>query len=262
MTRSRFRARYGASVGNLLVLLLSFVVTGLAVVGWFQRPRDVTTVIEWFAAAIVLHDLVAVPAYTLLDRIVFGSLRGAGRRRTIVGAVNATPYLRVPAILSGLLLVVFFPVIFGLGSQAELTASGIAEKGYLAKWLIASGVMFGLSGAVWGVTARRGQTRSVASEPPLHVVPAEPAPDPAAEPAPDPAAEPAPDPAAEPAPDPGAPGVNAQAAPAPEDRSVPGDLDAPGMPAPDDPAPPTAPPTAPGGMAPGDDARPPAPADP
>jgi hypothetical protein len=238
MTRSRFRALYGASVGNLLVLLLSFVVTGLAVVGWFQRPRDVTTVIEWFAAAIVLHDLVAVPAYTLLDRIVFGSLRGAGRRRTIVGAVNATPYLRVPAILSGLLLVVFFPVIFGLGSQAELTASGIAEKGYLAKWLIASGVMFALSGAVWGVTARRGQTRSVASEPPLHVVPAEPAPDP------------------------GAPGVNAEAAPAPEDRSVPGGADPPGMPAPDDPAPPTAPPTAPGGMARGDDARPPAPADP
>jgi hypothetical protein len=156
MTRSRFRALYGASVGNLLVLVLSFAIAGLAVVGWFQRPRDVTTVIEWFVAAVVLHDLVAVPVYTLLDRIVSGSLRHAGRRRTILGAVNATPYLRVPAILSGLLLVVFFPVILGLGSQAELTASGIAEQGYLAKWLIASGVLFGLSGVAWGVAARRG----------------------------------------------------------------------------------------------------------
>ncbi|HWF51642.1 MAG TPA: hypothetical protein VG294_13475 [Solirubrobacteraceae bacterium] len=232
MTRSRFRALYGASVGNLLVLVLSFAVAGLGVVGWFGRPRDVTTVIEWFVAAVVLHDLVAVPVYTLLDRIVFGSLRRADRRRTILGAVNATPYLRVPAILSGLLLVVFFPVIFGLGSQAELTASGIAEKGYLAKWLIASGVLFGLSGAVWGVSARRGPPAAPQRGP--SVAPSEPAPEPEA------------------------PGGVSVAALAAEDGSTPGELDAPELPAPDDPAPPPAP----GGMAPGEDARPPAAPDP
>ncbi|MDQ6804997.1 MAG: hypothetical protein M3065_08495, partial [Actinomycetota bacterium] len=128
MIRSRFRALYGAGPLNLLVLLLSFVVAGLAVMGWLQRPKDVVTIIEWFAAAVLLHDLVAVPLYTLLDRIVFGWLRrpaddasARGRGRTVLGAINSTPYLRVPAMLSGLLLLVFFPVIFGLGSQAELT---------------------------------------------------------------------------------------------------------------------------------------------
>ncbi|MDQ6774705.1 MAG: hypothetical protein M3071_00465 [Actinomycetota bacterium] len=166
---SRFRSLYGAGPRHLLVLLLCFAIAGFAVVGWFERPGDVVTVLEWFAAAIVLHDLVVVPLYSLLDRIVFGWLRrprnaagsGArGKRRTVLGAVNSTPYLRIPAILSGLLLVVFFPVIFGFGSQAELSASGIRESGYLARWLIASVVIFALSGVAWGAEVRRSRATS------------------------------------------------------------------------------------------------------
>jgi hypothetical protein len=156
----RFRALYGAGPVNLLVLLLCFAIAGAAVVGWFQRPRDVDTVLEWFVAAILLHDLVFLPLYTVLDRIAFGWVRRLGeseRPRTVVGLVGSTPYLRVPAMLSGLLLLVFFPVILGLGSQTELSASGIAESGYLARWLIASGVMFALSGAAWGVAMWRGR---------------------------------------------------------------------------------------------------------
>ncbi|HWC85126.1 MAG TPA: hypothetical protein VG388_01215 [Solirubrobacteraceae bacterium] len=165
MTR-RFRALYGAGPPNLLVLVVSFVIAGAAVAGWFQRPRDVVTVIEWFVAAIVLHDLVVLPIYSLVDRIVLGALPRQVRRlrhRTILGRVNSTPYLRVPALLSGLLLVVFFPVILGLGAQTELSASGIRESGYLARWLIASGVIFAVSGVAWGVavTRRRRAARSV-----------------------------------------------------------------------------------------------------
>jgi len=153
----RVRALYGAGPLNLLVLLLSFVIAGAAVVGWFQRPRDVETIIEWFVAAIVLHDLVVLPLYSLLDRIAFGWIGGALRGRTVVGVVGSTPYLRIPTLLSGLLLVVFFPVIFGLGRQSELSASGIAESGYLARWLIASGAMFAVSGVAWGVAVVRAR---------------------------------------------------------------------------------------------------------
>jgi hypothetical protein len=176
----RFRALYGAGPVNLLVLLASFAIAGAAVAGWFQRRHDVTTILEWFAAAIVLHDLVLVPLYSLLDRIVFRrQRRRAGR--AILSVVNSTPYLRIPAVLSGLLLLVFFPVIFGLGRQAELNASGIPESGYLARWLIASGVMFAVSGVAYGVAVWRGG-----------------APRPAPRAAPEPA--PAPVPADEPAP--------------------------------------------------------------
>jgi hypothetical protein len=160
IVRERFRTRYGAGPLHLLGLLASFAIAGAAVVGWFQRPRDVASVLEWFGAAILIHDLVLLPLYSLLDRIAFGwhrrHLPGA-RAWSLRGLVNPTPYVRVPAILSGLLLLVFFPVIFGLGRRTELGASGIAESGYLARWLLATGVMFAISGLAYAVAAARAR---------------------------------------------------------------------------------------------------------
>jgi hypothetical protein len=223
----RFRALYGAGPVNLVVLVLSFAIAGAAVAGWFQRPRDVATVLEWFAAAIVLHDLVVVPLYSLIDRLVLGVLPARVRRarhRTIVGRVNSTPYLRIPVLLSALLFAVFFPVIFGLGAQTELSASGIAESGYLARWLIASGVMFALSGVAYaGAVGRRGAGAVAAAA----VEDAREPPDPA----------PAADDLA---------GGDDTPAPAPPDEPAPGD-DAPPPPVRGDDAPP---PPAPGGDAP------------
>ncbi len=173
--RRRFRALYGAGPLHLLALVASFAIAGAAVVGWLQRPRDVATVLEWFAAAIVIHDLVLLPLYSLLDRIaVAGLRRRASRVRRIAppGSVDPTPYLRIPAILGGLLLAVFFPVIFGLGSQTELSASGIPERGYLARWLLATGVMFALSGVAYVVAVRRaGAARASADPGPDHADP-------------------------------------------------------------------------------------------
>jgi hypothetical protein len=176
--RARMRALYGAGPLNLLVLVASFAIAGAAVVGWWQRPRDVLTVLEWFVAAIVLHDLVALPLYSLLDRIAFGAV-GAGRRRAdgdAQGQVSPTAYLRIPAMLSGLLLLVFFPILFGLGSGSELSASGIAESGYLARWLLATGLMFAASGLAYAVAIARA--RAAAPPPPAPSSPLSPSPSP------------------------------------------------------------------------------------
>ncbi len=186
--RGRLRTRYGAGPLNLIALLACFALAGAAVVGWFQRPQDVETVLEWFVAAILLHDLVALPFYSLLDRLVFGAVHGGVRQAPPTAAprlVNPTPYLRVPAILSGLLFVVFCPVLLGFGAASELSASGIAETGYLARWLLATGVMFALSGAAYAVVVARAR----ASLPPPRptkpaVVSAPPAPAPAEPPEP------------------------------------------------------------------------------
>jgi len=154
----RFRALYGAGPLHLLALLASFAIAGAAVVGWFERPRDVVNVLEWFVAAILIHDLVLLPLYSLLDRIAFGGRTqriDRAHRTTLRRLVNPAPYLRIPAILSGLLLAVFFPVIFGLGDQTELSASGIPESGYLARWLLATGVMFAVSGIAYAVAVSR-----------------------------------------------------------------------------------------------------------
>lgn len=155
----RLRALYGASALNLLVLTASFAIAGAAVAGWFQRPRDVVTVLLWFGAAIVLHDLVALPLYSLLDRIAFGTVRAGGRRAggSTTERVDPTAYLRIPVILSGVLLLVFFPVIFGLGSGTERSASGIPESGYLARWLLAVGIVFTSSGVAYAIAMARAR---------------------------------------------------------------------------------------------------------
>ncbi|MEO6859681.1 MAG: hypothetical protein ABI323_14045 [Solirubrobacteraceae bacterium] len=153
----RFRILYGAGPLHLLALLASFALAGAAVVGWFERPRDVVSVLIWLAAAIGLHDLILMPLYSLLDRIAFSRLSaGLDRRREAhSGPVNATPFLRIPAVLSGLLLIVFFPVISGLGARTELAASGIAERAYLVRWLALVGVLFAGSGAAYAISVAR-----------------------------------------------------------------------------------------------------------
>ena len=160
--RQRLRALYGAGPLNFLVLVASFAIAGAAVAGWFQRPRDVVTVLEWFAAAIVLHDLVALPLYSVLDRIAHGGVQAGVRatRRSPPALVDPTPYLRIPAILSGLLLLVFFPVVFGLGSGAEQSASGIPEDGYLARWLLVTGVIFAGAATAYAVALARARRRT------------------------------------------------------------------------------------------------------
>ncbi len=153
----RWRARYGAGPLHLIALVASFAIAGAGVVGWFARPRDVVTVLIWFAAAAVLHDLVVLPLYSLLDRLTIGWLdrRMQRNRPGRAGPVNPTPYLRIPALLSALLAAVFLPVLLGLGARTELTASGITERGYLARWLLACGVMFAASGAAYAVALAR-----------------------------------------------------------------------------------------------------------
>jgi hypothetical protein len=169
--RQRLRALYGAGPLNFLVLVASFAIAGAAVAGWFQRPRDVVTVLEWFAAAIVLHDLVALPLYSVLDRIAHGSIQVGVRAtgRSTAALVDPAPYLRIPAILSGLLLLVFFPAVFGLGSATEQSASGIPESGYLTRWLLVTGVIFAGAATAYAVAVSRARRRTrIAAAPRRH----------------------------------------------------------------------------------------------
>jgi hypothetical protein len=155
---TRFRRLYGADPLHLLALLASFTVSAAAIVRWFDfSGPDTIRVLVWFAGAIVAHDLVLLPFYSLLDRIAFG-------RRDRGGAAPAHPggiaYVRVPALLSGLLLLVFYPEIFRLGADTFHTASGQNQNIYLARWLLASGAMFAASAIAWAsANARRRALR-------------------------------------------------------------------------------------------------------
>ena len=157
----RSRSGHGSRPLHLIALVASFALTAAAFVGWFQRPRDVAGVLEWLVAAIILHDLVLMPLYTLVDRVTFGLLH----RRLVLAhprvVVNPTPYVRVPAIISALLFAILFPVILGLGSRTELAASGIREHGYLLRWLLLTGGLFAISGAAYTAALARARARAL-----------------------------------------------------------------------------------------------------
>ena len=130
------RARYGASPLHLLAHLAVLPLVAWALLLLADRP-DGVRILVWLALSAVVHDRVLMPFYGLLDR--------AGRR----AAGPAVNYVRAPALLSGLLLLVFFPVISGKGEPSFTRASGLAYDGYLARWLLITAALFALSGAVY-----------------------------------------------------------------------------------------------------------------
>lgn len=102
---------------------------------------DLTTagrVLLWLGGAIVAHDLVLLPVYSLLDRAALRAVPGP--------AVN---YVRVPAGLALLLGLVFFGEISGRSEPAFTRASGLTLEDSLARWLIASAVLFAVAGALY-----------------------------------------------------------------------------------------------------------------
>ncbi len=136
--------------GQFLLLAASFALAGLAISGWFAPGEASAHIVGWFVGAVVVHDLVLLPVYSLLDRRV---LRGASRGRPAAW----TPYVRVPALLSGLLLLVFAPFILGWGGSVYRQASGMTSDAFLGRWLTASGVMLAVGAAGYVVARLRAR---------------------------------------------------------------------------------------------------------
>lgn len=121
-------------------MLGSFALTGYAglrLLAGEQWPL----VVVWFVGAALLHDLVLLPLYALADRVVRSATAGTGRHRAW------TLYVRVPAALSGLLLLVWFPLIAGSVAHYE-AATGLPGDVFLSRWLLITAGLFALS-ALW-----------------------------------------------------------------------------------------------------------------
>jgi hypothetical protein len=136
------RARYGASPIHLLAHLILLPLSGWALLTVLDF-RAAPNVVAWLIGAVILHDLVLLPAYSTLDRLA----RTAAR-----GAVN---YVRVPAGLSLLMLLVFWGTIRGNGEGAYKRVSGLEYEGYFSRWLLVTAALFALSGALYLLRSRR-----------------------------------------------------------------------------------------------------------
>ncbi|MFE0513661.1 hypothetical protein [Streptomyces sp. NPDC058964] len=131
---------------QLLLLACSFALAGYA--GVRLLAGDWLGVALWFVGAALIHDLVLLPLYASADRAVVRGLSATGRREWAM-------YVRVPAALSGLLLLVWFPLISGrMESRYEL-AAGLSTDGFPARWLLITAVLFGGSALLLVLRLRR-----------------------------------------------------------------------------------------------------------
>lgn len=148
--RALLRRWYGEGPLHLVLMAASFALAGYAGVRLLEG--DTLGVIVWFVGAALVHDLVLVPLYASADLL----LRGTLRPRSV--SVN---FVRVPAFISGLLLLVWFPLITRQAERYE-PASGLSPDVFLGNWLLITAALFLVSGlwlVVRTVRLRRRETK-------------------------------------------------------------------------------------------------------
>jgi hypothetical protein len=144
--RKRVTRRYGASTPHLLGHIAAFAVAAYALAQIVHGGR-VVNFVAWFGGAAVLHDLVLLPLYSLVDRVVGHHVHRA-RPRPAVPVIN---HVRVPALISALLLLIYFPVILGTAERTYLGASGHRPEGYARNWALITAGLFAASALAYAV---------------------------------------------------------------------------------------------------------------
>ena len=153
--RTAFVRLFGSRPLHLLTLIAGFALLAYAVAiikpvalwnpgVWWQ------SIIVWFAAAIVAHDLVLFPIYALLDRLLSRTVDGLAPR-----GVPVLNHIRVPALGAGLTLLVFLPGIIKQGAATYVAATGQTQDPFLGRWLLLTAAMFGVSAGIYAVRVVR-----------------------------------------------------------------------------------------------------------
>ena len=145
------RRLYGEHPAHLVVLVLSFVPVTLAL-GQLLDERPVA-VAKWFAGGAVLHDGLLLPLYVLLD----ASILTLWRRRP--GRVAWLNFVRIPLAVSGMLLLMFSPLILRQAESFEYK-TGRSYDDFVGRWLLVTAILAAVS-ALWylarlAVVRRRG----------------------------------------------------------------------------------------------------------
>lgn len=140
---------YGANPLHLLALLGSFALAGYAAARLV--PSRPVAVAAWFLGAVAGHDLLLMPLYSLADRSALAAIRHRAARLPAVPWIN---YLRVPVGLSGLLLLVWFPLILRLHTNYQASTT-LSPDPFLWHWLAVTGALFLLSAVLLALRLRR-----------------------------------------------------------------------------------------------------------
>ena len=153
-----FRRHYGAGPLHLVGLLACFAVAAYAVTRVFGESGW-KGILLWFVICAIVHDFIGWPIYTVVDRMALRIQRGRRRQRPLVPWIN---YVRVPTVISGVLLLMFFPMIFRLSNPSFESYTGFTEDVYILNWLVVTGILFAGSAVAYlirrGVAGRKART--------------------------------------------------------------------------------------------------------
>ncbi len=149
---TRWRRRYGAGPLHLLAHLAVLALAAFALDQIFSGG-DVKHLLAWYVGLAIAHDLVFVPMYTELDRLGRRLLARLPSRP--FGDVRPINHLRAPALISGVLLLVYAPLITGRSDAELIEVTGHAFHGYLLNWLLVTAVLFIGSGFIYAVRVAR-----------------------------------------------------------------------------------------------------------
>jgi uncharacterized membrane protein len=153
LTGIRFRERYGAGPLHLLAVLASFAIAAYALERALGLTSNPDRILLWLAGSIVAHDLILLPLYSLVGVLAAGALFAGERRdRLRIAALN---HLRLPALLSGLLLLVWYPLVAGPADRTFMRATGLSKDVYLERWLLLSAALFAASAVVFALRLPR-----------------------------------------------------------------------------------------------------------
>jgi hypothetical protein len=146
------RRRYGHGPLHLLGHLVLIAFAAWVLAQMFRAPvapRPLNLLL-WLLLGAVVHDLVALPAYSAVDRLL---------RRLPADAVN---HVRFPLAVSAVLFLVWFPLILQRQPSGYVNALGHEPHDYLGRWLaIAAGLAL-LSAVVYAVRRLRASRAGAA----------------------------------------------------------------------------------------------------
>jgi hypothetical protein len=129
--------------------LLGYVLVTVKPVTLWNPQAWWQSIAVWFAAAIIVHDLVLFPMYALADRLLGVPVK----RRRCRGEprVSARNYLRIPALGAGLTLLVFLPGILEQGAPTYRIATGQTQQPFLGRWLLLTAALCTASAVAYTV---------------------------------------------------------------------------------------------------------------
>ena len=150
---ARFRSLYGAGPLHLTAALVSFVIAAYALSRALSNTGNPDRILLWLGGSIVAHDLILFPLYALLGALAAGLLlrRGTGSRLRIA-ALN---HLRFPVLMSGLLLLVWYPLVAGPAERGFMRTTGLSKDVYLGRWLLLTAALFVGSALIFALRFRR-----------------------------------------------------------------------------------------------------------